>query len=65
MAKVWLYGYALGVTSSRRSGQRISKDLALRKLAGGLEPDYWAFNEFGRKQARGNNDVFVQVLEMA
>ena len=28
MLKVWLYGYALGVTSSRRLEQRIREDLA-------------------------------------
>lgn len=65
MLKVWLYGYALGMTSSRRLEQRIREDLALRYLAGGLGPDYWALNEFRRKHARGINDVFVQVLEMA
>jgi transposase len=65
MLKVWLYGYALGMTSSRRLEQRIREDLAFRYLAGGLAPDYWALNEFRRKHARGINDVFVQVLEMA
>lgn len=65
MLKVWLYGYALGLTSSRRLEQRIREDLAFRYLAGGLEPDYWALNEFRRRHGRGINDVFVQVLEMA
>jgi transposase len=35
MLKVWLYAYALGVTSSRRLEQRIREDLAFRYLAGG------------------------------
>jgi transposase len=65
MLKVWLYAYALGVTSSRRLEQRIREDLAFRYLAGGLQPDYWALNGFRRKHARGINDVLVQVLEMA
>ena len=65
MLKVWLYAYLLGVTSSRRLEQRIREDLAFRYLAGGLQPDYWALNGFRRRHARGINDVFVQVLEMA
>jgi hypothetical protein len=34
MLKVWLYAYALGVTSSRRVERRIREDLAFRYLAG-------------------------------
>ena len=37
MVKVWLYAYALGVTSSRRLEQRIREDLAFRYLAGGSQ----------------------------
>src|ERR1700745_335230 len=37
--KVWLYAYALGVTSSRRLEKRIQEDLAFRYLAGGARPD--------------------------
>ena len=65
MLKVWLYAYLLGLTSSRRLEQRVREDLAFRYLAGGAQPDYWALNEFRRRQARGMNDVFVQVLETA
>lgn len=65
MLKVWLYAYALGLTSSRRLEQRIREDLAFRYLAGGSQPDYWALNAFRRRHARGLNDAFVQVLEMA
>src|SRR5579864_7281923 len=46
LLKVWLYAYALGVTSSRRLEQRIREDLAFRYLAGGAQPDFWALNEF-------------------
>jgi transposase len=65
MLKVWLYAYALGLTSSRRLEQRVREDLAFRYLAGGAQPDYWALNAFRRRHARGINDVFVQVLEIA
>jgi transposase len=65
MLKVWLYAYALGVTSGRRLEQRIREDLAFRYLAGGATPDNWALSAFRRRHGRGINDVFTQVLEVA
>lgn len=63
--KVWLYAYAVGVTSSRRLEQRIREDMAFRYLAGGAQPDYWALNEFRKRHGRAINDVFTQVVELA
>src|SRR5258708_110637 len=65
MLKVWLYAYALGVTSSRRVEQRIREDLAFRYLAGNARPDYWALNAFRRRHGRAINDCFTQGVEMA
>lgn len=65
LVSVWLYAYALGVTSSRRLEQRIREDLAFRYLAGGATPDHWTLNEFRRRHARGLNDLFTQVVEVA
>lgn len=65
MLKVWLYAYALGLTSARRLEQRIREDLAFRYLAGAAAPDNWALSAFRRRHARALNDVFTQVLEMA
>lgn len=65
LVSVWLYAYALGVTSSRRLEQRIREDLAFRYLAGGAAPDHWTLNTFRRRHAKGLNDLFTQVLELA
>ena len=65
MLKVWLYAYAVGMTSSRRLEERIREDLALRYLAGGAEPDYWALNDFRRRHKLGVNNTFTQVVELA
>jgi transposase len=65
LLKVWLYAYALGVTSSRRIEQRIHEDLGFRFLAAGWRPDHWTLNEFRRRHPRALNDVFTQVLEAA
>jgi transposase len=65
LVAVWLYAYALGVTSSRRLEQRVREDLAFRYLAGGAQPDHWTLNEFRRRHRRAINDLFTQVLELA
>lgn len=65
LLKVWLYAYALEVTSSRRLEQRIREDLGFRFLAGSLKPDHWTLNQFRRKHRRALNDIFTQVLEAA
>lgn len=65
LLKVWLYAYALGVTSSRRLEQRIREDLGFRYLSGHLRPDHWTLNDFRRQHPRAINDVFTQVVEAA
>jgi transposase len=65
LVSVWLYAYALGMTSSRRLEQRIREDLAFRYLAGGAAPDYWTLNAFRRRHAKGLNDLFTRVVELA
>jgi transposase len=65
LVAVWLYAYALGVTSSRRLEQRLREDLAFRYLAGGAAPDHWTLNAFRRRHGRGLNDLFTRVVELA
>jgi transposase len=65
LLKVWLYAYAMGVTSSRRLEQRIQEDLGFRLLAGNLKPDHWTLNEFRKRHPKALNDVFTQVVEAA
>ena len=50
LVSVWLYAYALGVTSSRRLEQRIREDLAFRYLAGGAAPDHWTPSGVGTRR---------------
>jgi transposase len=65
LVSVWLYAYALSVTSSRRLEQRIREDLAFRYLAAGATPDHWTLNAFRRRHAKELNDLFTQVVEWA
>jgi len=65
LLSVWLYAYALGMTSSRRLEQRIREDLGFRYLAGGERPDHWTLNDFRRRHPKALNDLFTQVVEFA
>jgi transposase len=65
MLGVWLYAYALGITSARQLERRLIEDLPLRYLAGGARVDNWALSAFRRRHALALNDCFTQVLEMA
>jgi hypothetical protein len=42
MLGVWLYSYALGITSARQVERRVVEDLAFRYLAAGERLDNWA-----------------------
>lgn len=65
MLGVWLYAYALGITSARQVERRLVEDLAFRYLAGGARVDNWALSAFRRRHSRALNDAFTQVLEWA
>lgn len=65
MLAVWLYAYALGITSARQVERRLVEDLAFRYLGAGERVDNWALSAFRRRHSRALNDVFTQVLELA
>ena len=65
MLGVWLYAYALGITSARQIERRLVEDLAFRYLAGGERVDNWTLSAFRRRHRLALNDAFTQVLEWA
>lgn len=65
MLGVWLYAYALGITSARVVERRLVEDLAFRYLAAGERVDNWALSGFRRRHRVALNDAFTQVLEWA
>src|SRR5499427_467081 len=65
LVKVWLYAYALGITSCRRLEQRVREDLGFRYLAAGAQPDFWTLNAFRQRHPKALNDLFTQVVELA
>jgi transposase len=65
MVRIILYGYAIGVTSSRKLEKRTVEDIAFRYLAGGNMPDHHTINDFRTTHLDGLKDLFFQILEEA
>ncbi len=65
MTKVLVYGYCVGVFSSRRLERRLIEDVAFRILAAGNEPGFRTISEFRRIHWKALEGLFVQVLEVA
>jgi len=62
MTALLLYGYSLGVTSSRKIEAATYEDVAMRVLSGGEHPDHTRVSEFRRKHLEALKTVWVQVL---
>jgi transposase len=65
MTKVLVYGYCVGVFSSRRIEKRLAEDVAFRVLAAVNEPDFRTISEFRRIHLKALEGLFVQVLQLA
>ena len=52
MTKILMYGYCVGVFSSRRMQKKLTEDVGFRVLAAGNEPDFRTIADF-RKQHLG------------
>jgi transposase len=65
MTKVLVYGYCVGVFSSRRLERRLIEDVAFRILAARNQPDFRTISDFRRIHLKALEGLFVQVLELA
>ena len=65
MTKLLVYGYCVGVFSSRRIQRRLQEDVAFRVLAVGNEPDFRTISDFRKNHLEALQGLFEQVLEMA
>src|SRR3989442_2245341 len=65
MTKVLLYGYCVGVFSSRRIQKGLVEDVAFRVLAAGNEPDFRTIADFRKIHLEVLKGLFEQVLKMA
>lgn len=64
MVRVLLYGYTIGVRSSRVIERKCVEDWAFRWLAAGASPDYRAIIRFRRRHLSALWHLFVQALAM-
>jgi transposase len=64
MTKVLLYGYCVGVFSSRKLQKRLVEDVAFRVLAAGNQPDFRTLSDFRKKHLGALDELFRQVLRL-
>ena len=62
MVKLLLYGYAIGVASSRRLAQRCQEDVAVRVLTANNTPDFRTISDFRKRHLAALEALFVQIL---
>ena len=62
MVKVLLYGYCIGVFSSRMISRRLHEDVAFRVLAANNAPDFRTIANFRRRHLKALEGLFGQVL---
>ena len=65
MVKLLVYGYCLGVRSSRKIAQRIDEDIAFRVLAAANRPDFRTLSDFRKIHLTALEGLFAQVLRLA
>jgi transposase len=64
MTKLLVYGYCVGVFSSRRIQQRLTEDIAFRVLAAGHAPNFRTISDFRKIHLATLEGLFEQVLKI-
>ena len=64
MVALLLYGYCVGVPSSRKIERKTHEDVAFRVISGGEHPDHTRISEFRRVHLQALAELFVQVLKL-
>ena len=65
MTKILLYGYCVGVFSSRQIRKKLMEDVGFRMLAAGNEPDFRTISDFRKLHLSGLQGLFDQMLQIA
>lgn len=65
MTKLLVYGYWVGVYSSRRLERRVMEEVGFRVLAAGNQPDFRTIADFRRIHLQALKGLFDQVLRLA
>jgi transposase len=64
MTKILVYGYCVGVFSSRRIQKRLVEDVAFRELAAGNQRDFRTIADFRKLHLAALEELFGQVLRI-
>ncbi len=65
MTKILVYGYCVGVFSSRRIERRLVEDIAFRVLAADNQPNFRTISDFRKMHLKTLEGLFEQVLKIA
>lgn len=65
MVALLLYGYCVGVVSSRKIERATYEDVAFRVIAGGSHPDHTVVSEFRRRNLDFVRQLFVQTVRLS
>ncbi|MQA76593.1 MAG: IS1182 family transposase, partial [Solirubrobacterales bacterium] len=64
MAKLLIYGYANGICSSRKLERATHRDVAVRMLCAGQQPDFRSIARFRARHLEALSELFVQALRL-
>lgn len=64
MVRLLVYGYSVGVTSSRQIEKRTNEDVAFRYLSADQHPDHSVINEFRKRHLAALGGLFVETLQL-
>ena len=64
MVRLLVYGYCMGVVSSRQIEKRSYEDVAFRYLSADEHPHYTTINEFRKRHLKALEGLFLQVLKL-
>jgi len=64
MVKILVYGYSVGITSSRRLAQALEEQVACRYLSANQSPDFRTIADFRKRHLTALEGLFVQVLRL-
>ena len=63
--KPLVYGYCVGVRSSRKIAQRVDEDIAFRVLAADNRPDFRTLSDFRKVHLKALEALFERVPRLA
>lgn len=64
MIKVLVYGYSVGITSSRRLAQALEEQVAFRYLSANQSPDFRTIADFRKRHLTALEGLFVHMLRL-